>query len=183
MKLDVTHISTERLYIRKLIMADAEEILQIFSDPDVTKYWSSPAMTGIKDAERFIRETQDGFKDRRLLEWGLIMKEQGALIGTCAYSGWEKLHKRAEIGFALNRAFWGKGYMRECLSVFIPFGFSSLGLHRIEADVDPRNNASIKLLELFGFKKEGYLRERYHLNGEVHDAVIYGLLFKDFKMG
>ncbi|MGZ5443472.1 MAG: GNAT family N-acetyltransferase [Thermoanaerobaculia bacterium] len=59
------------------------------------------------------------------------------------------------------------------------FAFQTLGLHRLEADVDPRNTASIRCLERLGFRREGYARERYHLGGEVQDAVLYGLLRKD----
>lgn len=173
-------LETQRLYTRKLEKADAEALFDIFSIPEVCRYWSSPAMTDISQAEDFIEETHRGFEDGRLLEWGIIERETDRLIGTCAYASWDKKHRRAEIGFALHRRWWGKGLMKELLSVFIPFGFNELELHRIEADVDPRNIASIKLLEYFGFKKEGCLRERYHLNGELQDAIFYGLLKNEY---
>jgi RimJ/RimL family protein N-acetyltransferase len=59
--------------------------------------------------------------------------------------------------------------------------FGELNLHRLEADVDPRNLASIRLLERLGFQREGYLRERHHMNGEVQDAVLYGLLHHEWR--
>ena len=71
--------------------------------------------------------------------------------------------------------------MSSVLSVLLRFGFETLDLHRIEADVDPRNPASIRLLERLGFKKEGYRRESYILNGEIQDAVDYGLLKREFE--
>lgn len=77
----------------------------------------------------------------------------------------------------LNRAL---GCVNIPLSVFIPFGFNKLRLHRIEADVDPHNLASISLLEYFGFKREGYLRERYYMNDEFQDAIFYALLKSEF---
>jgi RimJ/RimL family protein N-acetyltransferase len=58
----------------------------------------------------------------------------------------------------------------------LAFAFDTLALHRVEADVDPRNARSIRALERAGFEREGYLRERYHVGGELQDAVLYGLL-------
>jgi len=58
--------------------------------------------------------------------------------------------------------------------------FDGMGLRRIEADIDPRNLASCRLVEKLGFVREGTLRERWHVNGEVCDSAIYGLLRRDF---
>lgn len=176
MEFPVDHIQSKRLHLRKLELSDAAAIYDIFSSSEVTRYWSSPQMTELAEAETFIRQTHKGFTDGGLLQWGVIEKDTDKLIGTCAFSGWDKTHRHAEIGFALHREYWGIGLMKEILTEFIPFGFNELGLHRLEADADPRNVASVKLLEHFGFKREGYVREKYHLNGEVQDAVIYGLL-------
>lgn len=137
-------------------------------------------MTDLSQAESFITETRRGFKDGSLLEWGVVEQSGMNLIGTCAYSSLDDGHHRAEIGFALHRDWWGKGLMNELLHCFIPFGFDRIGLHRIEADVDPRNTRSRNLLERFGFIQEGHLRQRYYLNGEYHDSVIYGLLKGEF---
>jgi ribosomal-protein-alanine N-acetyltransferase len=58
----------------------------------------------------------------------------------------------------------------------LAFAFEELGLHRIEADVDPRNTASLQSVERLGFQREGYLRERWQVNGEIQDTVFFGLL-------
>ena len=60
------------------------------------------------------------------------------------------------------------------------FAFDVLGLRRLEADVDPRNTASLRLLERLGFVREGHLRERWILGGEIQDAVFYGLLRREW---
>lgn len=66
--------------------------------------------------------------------------------------------KRNEIGFMLNRSYWGKGYMAEALSALIEYLWSGKGgdVRKITADVDPRNNACISLLKKFGFRETGY---------------------------
>jgi len=159
---------------------DTEAIYRIFSDPEVTRYWGKPTMTEPGEAEWFIEESLEGFRDRDMLQWGITETASGRLIGTCTYASWDRVHRRAEIGFALHREEWGKGYMKELLPAFIRFGFEELELHRIEADVDPNNRPAIALLERNGFTEEGILRERYRMNGELQDAVIYGLLHNEF---
>jgi [ribosomal protein S5]-alanine N-acetyltransferase len=76
----------------------------------------------------------------------------------------------------LNREYWGLGYMNEALTALINYSFGVLNLNRLEADVDPRNKASANTLLKLGFLKEGFLRERWIVNGEVSDTDLYGLL-------
>jgi [ribosomal protein S5]-alanine N-acetyltransferase len=69
--------------------------------------------------------------------------------------------------------------MPDALTLLIDHAFEDLKLHRIEADVDPRNTASLRLLERLGFRREGHLRERYFKDGEIQDSVMFGLLRSD----
>lgn len=71
---------------------------------------------------------------------------------------------------------WGQGYACEAVGRLVDFGFGTLALNRIEADIDPRNAASARLLERLGFRFEGRLAERWIVAGEVTDSAIYGLL-------
>ena len=73
--------------------------------------------------------------------------------------------------------------MHEALTALLAFGFDELDLNRVEADVDPRNLASVKSLERLGFRKEGHLRERWIVGGEVSDSGLYGLLRRDWAAG
>jgi len=74
------------------------------------------------------------------------------------------------------RPFWGRRYGREALGLLLEQAFHGLGLRRIEADVDPRNQTGLELLEAFGFRREGYLRQRWQLHGEPSDSLLLGLL-------
>ena len=102
------------------------------------------------------------------------------MVGTCTLAQLSPEHRRAEVGYALARAVWGRGYLAEVLPALLTFAFDTLDLHRVEADVDPRNAPSIRALERLGFRREGHLRERYHVAGEVQDAVLYGLLRREW---
>ncbi|HYN80479.1 MAG TPA: GNAT family protein [Gemmatimonadaceae bacterium] len=164
------------LHLRALTRADIPALFSIFGDPEVTRYWSHPALATEEDAAKLLDHITSSFKTRSLFQWGLARREDNLVIGTCTLAGLDRGHRRAELGFALARAEWGKGLMAEMLPILVDFAFGPLSLHRLEADVDPRNAASLCTLERLGFRKEGYLRERYHVGGETQDSVLLGLL-------
>lgn len=175
-------ITTPRLRLRWLTADDVPALFAIFSDPEVTAYWSSPPLEDEKAAARLLAEIHQFFAAKTLFQWGIARREDGAVIGTCTLSSLNAEHKRAELGYAIARAHWGNGYGSEAADAVIRYAFDTLDLHRLEADVDPRNHASIRCLERLGFRKEGYARERYHLYGTVHDAVLYGLLRRELPV-
>jgi RimJ/RimL family protein N-acetyltransferase len=174
-------IATSRVTLRWLTPRDIPALFNIFGDPMVCRYWSRPALQNESEAEDLYNEITQCFTERSLFQWGIEDVATNRLIGTCTLSSLTPEHRRAEVGFALARAEWGKGYMVVALSALVRFAFESLDLHRLEADVDPRNLSSIRLLERTGFRREGLLRERYHLNGEIQDAFFYGLLRREFE--
>jgi ribosomal-protein-alanine N-acetyltransferase len=174
-------INATRVSLRNMTKQDVDSLYGIFSDPEVTRYWNSPPWKNRQAAIRALAETHDGFKNREFMEWGIARQTDNQLIGTATLFNLQSNNYRAEIGFALGRAYWGSGYMQESLQALLAYAFNEMGLHRIEADVEPRNAASIKLLRRLGFREEGYLRERWLVNGEVQDALFYGLLRKEWN--
>ena len=110
--------------------------------------------------------------------WGICLKDTAPVIGTIGYWQIQKEHYRAETGYMLHPDYQGKGIMDEALKAVIKYGFETMQLHSIEANVNPANAASMKLLEKNGFVKEAYFRENYFYNGQFLDSVIYSLLNK-----
>ena len=144
------------------------------------RYWSTPPLSSKDAASKLITEIHEGFQRHELLKWGIALATDDRLMGSVSIFHTDFTHRRAEIGYALGRAYWGKGYMQETLKAILNYAFTVLHLHRIEADVDPRNDASVRTLERLGFQREGYLRERWQVNGEIQDAFFYGLLRPDW---
>ena len=173
-------LTTERLTLRKLTEADIPALFQIYGDPEAMRYWSSPPMTDLAEAADLLQRTQEGYAQGTSWRLGVARRETGDLIGICSLFHWHPECRRMEIGYILARPYWGSGYMTEALTTLIDFAFSSLGLHRLEADIDPRNGASARVLERLGFQKEGHLRERWIVGGEVSDTALYGLLASDW---
>ena len=174
-------IETSRLSLRWISADDVEDFYTVYSNPDVMRYWSTPPLPDRTAASKIVSEIHDGFRRRELLKWGIALRTDDTLIGTVTLFHPDFTHRRAEIGYALGRAHWGHGYMQETLKAVLNYAFTVLSFHRIEADVDPRNTASIRTLERLGFQREGYLRERWHVNGEIQDAFFYGLLRPDWE--
>lgn len=173
-------ISTARLNLRMLRRDDVGAVFRIFSDPDVMRYWSCTPYTEKAQAQELIDNCKRGFDTREFFQWGIANAEDDKIIGTCTLFALDKKNLRAEVGFALARSYWGKGYMHESMEALFAFAFEPLGMHRIEADVDPRNERCMATLEKLGFQREGYFRERWCVAGERQDSVMFGLLRVDW---
>jgi len=174
-------IDTSRLLLRGISAADVDSFYEIFSNPEVMRYWSTPPLPDRDAAAEQVADIQNLFQRREMLKWGIALRADNRLIGSVTLFHPDFTHHRVELGYALGRAYWGRGYMQETLVAVLDFAFSALNMHRIEADVDPRNDASVKALERMGFQREGYLRERWHVDGEIQDAYFYGLLKPDWE--
>jgi ribosomal-protein-alanine N-acetyltransferase len=170
-----------RVCLRWLAEADVDALFTVFSDPDVMRYWSSLPMTDVAEARALLDQIHDGFRRRTLFQWGVARRSDDRVIGTCTLFHPDAANRRVEIGYALGRAHWGNGLMREALHRLLAYAFDELDLCRIEADVDPRNAGSIRTLEQLGFRQEGFLRERWRVGGEVQDSLVYGLLRREWR--
>jgi [ribosomal protein S5]-alanine N-acetyltransferase len=174
-------LSTTRLMLRPLQMADAERLLLIYSDPEFTRYWSTEPWTSLSQATALIEKDLRELATGGSLRLGLYLRDGGMLIGTCSLFHFVEQCRRAELGYGIARTHWRQGYMFEAISVLLKLAFVDLGLHRLEADIDPRNIASARSLEKLGFKLEGQLRERWIVGAEISDSAIYGLLASEWK--
>jgi ribosomal-protein-alanine N-acetyltransferase len=159
---------------------DIDALFDVFSDPKVVRYWSSGPLANREAAAAMQREIEEGNLKGSLWKWGLALRETNRLIGTVTLFNLNLSNERAEIGYAMGSGYWGKGYMNEALTALIVHAFDVAKLRRLEADVDPRNTPSVRTLERLGFQREGFLRERWHVEGELQDAFFYGLLKREW---
>ncbi len=174
-------ISTKRLTLRFLSAADLPALYEIYSHPEVTRYLSWPAWTDIAQAQQMLMDADEGYRTRSALHLGIERRADHKFIGTCSLFHFHVPSRRAEIGYALGRSYWGEGYIQEALQALLHYAFQTLDLNRLEADIDPRNPASARTLERLGFQKEGHLRERWIVNDEISDTWLYGLLRREWQ--
>lgn len=176
-------LAASRITLRMLRDADVPALIEIFGDVDAMKYFGMPALKGIEDARRLLDDIRRFAEAGTLFQWGVARNRDDEVIGTTTLYHVDQRNRRAEIGFAVGRAYWGGGYATEAVTRLIAHAFDDLDLHRLEADPDPRNAASIRVLEKLHFKYEGLLRERYLHDGEPQDAAYYGLLRSEWRAG
>lgn len=166
--------------LRPLVAQDVPDLFAVFSDPAVMRFWDGAPMASMAEARDYLTDIDEGFRTRVLFQWGIALPPGDRIIGTCTLLRLATAHGRGEIGFAVGKEYWSHGYGTAAVAALIHFAFSELALHRLEADVDPRNERSLRLLERLGFAREGYLRERYAVGGELQDSVILGLLRREW---
>jgi [ribosomal protein S5]-alanine N-acetyltransferase len=160
---------------------DIDSLYEIFSNRHVMRYWSSEPLADREAAADLQREIAGGNESETMFKWGIALRDSNTVIGTTTLFNLNLDNGRAELGYAMSHAHWGKGYMNEALNALVSHAFEVMDLRRLEADVDPRNTASIRVLEKLGFQREGFLRERWHVNGEIQDAFFYGLLRREWR--
>jgi RimJ/RimL family protein N-acetyltransferase len=174
-------LTTPRLTLRPPQPGDEEDLMALHGDPAVMRYFSELPWTDPERPARQIAKDAAAFASREYYRFTIVLNETGRLIGNCTLRSLHEQNRRAEVGYALQTAHQGRGYMAEALDALLAFAFGDLDLHRLEADIDPRNTPSIALLERAGFVREGLLRERWLVGGELCDTMLYGLLAREWK--
>lgn len=176
-----TRIDTARLRLRRLTASDGPALFNIFSDPQVTRYWSTPPWQSLAVAEASIADSIADYEGGDNLRLAIALRDSDLLIGVISLYRIQRSNRRGDIGYALARDHWRSGYLSEAMEAFIHHAFGALDLNRIEADIDPRNEASARLLQKMAFTHEGHMRERWIVNGEVCDTDFYGLIRRDWE--
>ena len=169
-----------RLDLRGPTPGDVDDLFALFSDPRVMRYWSRAPMRARGEAEGLVGEMLEAFERRELVNW-VIAGPDDRVIGTCTLFHFDPRHRRAEVGYALRSDHWGRGLASEAASLAIDWALRTLDLHRIEADIDPRNEASRKVLERLGFRSEGVLRERFFVGDAATDSELFGVLAPEWR--
>lgn len=174
-------LETERLVLREVTNEDAQQIFNYLSDEEVMKYYGLEPFKTIEDAVDEISWYQSLFNQKKGIRWGITLKEQGEVIGSCGFHNKVSQHYRTEIGFELSRVYWGQGIAREAIEAIIQYGMEYMSLHRIEALIEPPNLPSQRLVEKLGFTREGLLRDYEFTRGKFDNLYIYSLLKTDVK--
>ena len=172
-------LKTQRLILRQLKEEDIHGIFSLRSDEKVMKFIGKPPIKTMAEALDFFNIVTQSLENNAGITWAIALKKTPEkIIGTVGLWRLIKEHYRAEIGYMLMPRYWKKGIAKEAVSEVISYGFNKIGLHSIEAHINPQNTASAILLEKTGFKREAYFKEAFFFNGEFEDTAIYSLLNK-----
>lgn len=172
---------TARLVLRETRDDDADGVFELEGDPVAMRYWSRPPMRELAEARASVERSRGFFPARSGLKWIVTRAAEDRMLGHLSLFNFREPSDCAEIGYGLARRHWGQGLMHEALVAVVDYAFGPLGLRRLEADVDPRNTASIRSLERLGFAREGLLRERWQVGDEISDSLLVGLLAREWR--
>lgn len=172
-------IETTRLILREVTAADANDMLCYLSDKDVVKPMGLEPFQTVKEVWDEIRWYKSIYDEGTGIRWGITLKNSGKVIGSCGFLNRLRKHYRAEVGYELSKAYWGKGIANEALEAVVKYGYQHFQLERVEALIEPANLASQKLVEKQGFKREGLLRHYEFTCGKFDDLYMYALIKED----
>ena len=173
---DAPVLKTERLVLRPLRTADAEALLPVFGDADTMRYWSRPPVKTLGEMQEIVARN---LPPQNRAEASFAITRDGSRALGCVnfYSEHDSI---SGLGYILDKACWGQGFVAEAVGAAVGYGFDVLKLHRIWLEIDPRNHASIRVAEKTGFMAEGHFRKSFFLNGEYFDSVYYAILYEDW---
>ena len=173
-------LTTDRLHLREIVSEDAEALFSTLSDEEAMRFYGHAPHRTLDDSRELIRQIHARYVRKEAIRWGITLHESDRLIGSCGFHHFDSGFHRAETGYELNRAVWGKGIMLEAMIAILTYGFADLHLHRVEAIIDDLNERSKSLLRRLGFTYEGNLRQRYYFQDRFEDEHYYGLLSNEW---
>jgi ribosomal-protein-alanine N-acetyltransferase len=175
-------IETARLILRDWAMEDVPALHEICNDQHVSRMTDDiPFPYPLEQARQFVADVIARNAAGTHCVFAVCLKEGGRLLGEMGLWAIEPTHKRADIGMVLHRDCRGPGYATEALSAVVDYGFRALGLHRIEGGCFPENEASARVMEKCGLRREGMLKERWFRDGEWQDDLVLGIVRRDWE--
>lgn len=167
-------LTTERLILRQLTVADEKEVLAIRSNKMVNKYIDRPPTRTVEDARKFIAMITKAVSNNESAFWVITLKNNPALIGSITLWKISIEHERAEIGYELHPDFHGKGIMQEAFAKVVEFGLQTMKVKTIVAFTHKNNEPSKKLLVKNYFKIDNSLEEE-KTEKEKLNTLVYSL--------
>ena len=156
-------------------------MFDIHTDPDVMRYYGVKPYDSLDKSKKHLDWLTKLHREEIGLRWIITLKDRDTCIGDVGFYNWEKKHSRAEIGYILGKQYWGKGIMTEAIKAALDYGFNKMNLNRIQALIDPRNNASKRVAEKHGFHYEGTFRDYEYEYGDFIDLNMYSVLKREYK--
>lgn len=176
-------IETDRLILRRYVENDYDDLLKLQSNPDVTRF----LLYDVRTPEQ-VREALSGRladvpmdSDGQALTVAVILRDTGQHLGEVTLFMHNTEQRTGEIGYVFHPESHGHGYAAEASVELLRLGFEELGLHRIIARLDARNEGSVKLLERLGLRREAHFVKNEYLKGEWTDELVFAMLFEEWN--
>jgi RimJ/RimL family protein N-acetyltransferase len=175
-------LTTGRLVLRTVSIADAVEIEALVSDRDIAATTMAiphpyPRGGAIEFIEQHLKKAAAGQAELFVVR----RREDDVLVGAVGLSI-DVAHERAELGYWMGKPFWARGYCTEAAKAIVEHAFRQIGLNRVFAHHMTINPASGRVLQNVGMKHEATLRGFIEKWGERQDVAVYGLTRSDYDV-
>jgi RimJ/RimL family protein N-acetyltransferase len=176
-------IETRRLTLRPFTTDDLDDLYAFHRLPEVARflYWDARDLDETREVLHF-KVGQTGLdKEGDRIIAAVVLRESGRVIGEVTLKWTSREHMQGEVGFVVNPEFQGRGVAAEAAREMLWLGFDGLGLHRIIGRCDARNEASARLMQRLGMRREAHLVENEMFKGEWSDEYVYAMLGSEWR--
>jgi RimJ/RimL family protein N-acetyltransferase len=176
-------IETERLLLRPYAESDFDALLAMHSRPEVARwqYWDARDAATVREvladkvAQAGLAATGDW------MSFATVLAASGEVIGDCSIHLMSDEHRQGEIGYIFHPDHHGRGYATEAARALVSFAFREFGFHRVVGRLEPRNEASARVLERIGMRREAHLVENEWVKGEWQSEAVYAVLDREWS--
>lgn len=178
---NIPTLRTERLSLRAMHPIDTEDMYDYARREEVTRYLLWSPHPNESYTKQYLSYIQSRYALGDFYDWAIIDQESRRMIGTCGFARIDTANASAELGYVLNPDFAGRGYATEAAKRVMEFGFSELGLHRIEARFMVGNAPSQRVMEKLGMSFEGYHKDAIYVKGEYKTIGYCAITEEEFS--
>jgi RimJ/RimL family protein N-acetyltransferase len=178
-------LTTERLVLRPFESGDLDALADLQSRPEVARYlyWEPRTRRQVKAALKRKLACTQIVREGDIVNLAVALKASdgrpatgGPMIGDVLLIYTSATHQQAELGYVFHPDWHGHGYATEAAASLVDLAFDQLGVHRVFAHLDARNERSARLLERLGLRREAHLVQNEWVKGEWTDDVVYAVL-------
>jgi RimJ/RimL family protein N-acetyltransferase len=175
-------IATDRLLLRPYAVSDLDDLYDIQSRPEVMRYLYETERDREQARESLERMTRRAaiITEGEALTLAVVLPGEGKVIGDVMLRWLSRKDQQGEVGYVFHPSFGGKGYATEAAAVMLRLGFADLGLHRIIGRLDARNDASARVLERLGMRREAHFVQNEIVKGEWTDELVYAMTSEEW---
>ena len=169
-------LTSERLILRPIEPADADDFFDFYRRPDAMRYMDTPPHKSLAETQKLVDYKYNGPSTT----WALRTVADGPALGFVEHVGNIGV---PGMGYMLHPDHWGNGYMSEAVRAALDYGFDAMGVDRVELWIAEPNTASLRLAERVGFRRRGRLRQKYGKDATGHDKIVYGITAQQWRTG
>lgn len=173
-------IRTERLALRPWRPDELDRYHALRSDPAVVRYLYEEPLTRAAAADRLAAVRSELVEEGSWANVAVERAADGVVVGDVGLCWRSDVHRQAEIGYLFDPAHHHQGYATEAAVAVVELAFAGLGAHRVCGRLDARNDASARVLERLGMRREAHLRENEYVKGEWCDELVYAVLASEW---